>query len=174
MNKKQGAQIKQVWNFLPWWPMKSRSSLFCASLQPVYYCNLVSVREKPSSYGQESIHSPQIVVFSVFGQFSDLDLRHNIFNPIIFISNKKQPWAVWFGFISGILFPLYSERKKFVANKRIFHYLCLMYQKREKRIKSFCVTVGIRGFTVKCKAPHMRGLQFRLISTEVWSNNCGV
>ena len=137
--------------------MKSRSSLFCASLQPVYYCNSVSVREKPSSYGQDSIHSPQIVVFSVFGQFSDLDLRHNIFNPIIFISNKKQTWAVWFGFISGILFPLYSERKKFaskpsrsywaVANKRIFHYLCLMYQKREKRIKSFCVTVGIRGFT---------------------------
>ena len=71
--------------------MESRSSLFGASLEPVYYCtcNSVSVREKPSRYGQDSIHSPQFVVFSVFDQFSDLDLRHNIFNPIIFISNKK-------------------------------------------------------------------------------------
>ena len=71
--------------------MESRSSLFGASLEPVYYCtcNSVSVREKPSWYGQDSIHSPQFVVFSVFDQFSDLDLRHNIFNPIIFISNKK-------------------------------------------------------------------------------------
>ena len=154
--------------------MKSRSSLIGPSLEPVYYCNSVSVREKPSSYGQDSIHSPQIVVFSVFGQFWDLDLRQNIFNPIIFISNKKQPWAVWFGFISAILFPLYSERKTFVskpsrsywavANKRIFNYLCLIYQEREKRIKSFSVTVGIRAFSVfvlllfKCKAPHMHGL----------------
>ena len=98
-----------------WWPMKSRSCLFGPSLEPVYYCNSVSVLEKPSSYGQDSIHSPQIVVFSVFGQFWDLDLRQNIFNPIIFIWNKKLPWAVWFGFISGILFPLYSERKTFVS-----------------------------------------------------------
>ena len=135
--------------------MESRSSLFGASLEPVHYCNSVSFREKPSSYGQDSMHSP---VFSVFGQFWDLDFRHNIFNPIIFISNKKQPWAVWFGFISAILFPLYSERKKFVskpsrsywavANKRIFNYLCLIYQERQKRIKSLSVTVGIRAFSV--------------------------
>ena len=58
--------------------MKSRSSLIGPSLEPVYYCNSVSVPEKPSSYGQDSIHSPQIVVFSVFGQFWDLDLRQNI------------------------------------------------------------------------------------------------
>ena len=152
--------------------MKSRSSLIGPSLEPVYYCNSVSVREKPSSYGQDSIHSPQIVVFSVFGQFWDLDLRQNIFNPIIFIWNKKLPWAVWFGFISGILFPLYSERKTFVSkpsraywavpNKRIFNYLCVIYQEREKRIKSFCVTVGIRAFSVsfsfKCKSSNMHGL----------------
>ena len=94
--------------------MESRSSLFGLSLEPVYYCNPVSVREKPSSYGQDSIHSPQFVVFSVFHQFSDLDLRHNIFNPIIFISNKNLSWAVCqFRFISEILFPLYSERKHF-------------------------------------------------------------
>ena len=96
--------------------MKSRSSLFGASLEAVYYCNSVSVREKPSSYGQDFIHSPQFVVFSVFDQFSDLDIRHNIFNPIIFISNKKLSWAVCqFRFISEILFPLYSERKHFVS-----------------------------------------------------------
>ena len=139
--------------------MKFRSSLFGASLEPVYYCNSVSVREKPSSDGRDSIHiSPQIVVFSVFGQFSDLDLRQNILNSIIFTSNKKLPWAVWFGFISGIPFPLYSESKKLVskpsrsywavANKRIFNYLCLIYQERDKRIKSFSVTVGIRSFSV--------------------------
>ena len=109
-------------------------------------CNPVSVREKPSSYGQDSIYSPQLVVFSVFDQFSDLDLRHNIFNPIIFISNKKLSWDVCqFCFISEILFLFYSEKKHFVsrpsrsywvrANKRIFNYLCLIYQKNEKRGK---------------------------------------
>ena len=62
------------------------------------------------------MHGPQFVVFSVFDQFSDLDLRHNIFNPIIFISNKKLSWTVCqFRFISEILFPLYSERKHFVS-----------------------------------------------------------
>ena len=36
------------------------------------------------------MHSPKFVVFIVFDQFSDLDLRHNmIFTPIIFISNKN-------------------------------------------------------------------------------------
>ena len=136
----------QVWNFLPWWAMESRSSLFGLSLEPVYYCNPVSVLEKPSSHGQDSIHSPQFVVFSVFDQFSDLDLRHNIFNPIIFISNKNPSWDVCqFRFISEMLFPLYSERRDFVskpsrsywvlANKRIFNYLCLIYQKKKKRVK---------------------------------------
>ena len=92
--------------------MESRSSLFGASIEPVYYCNSVSVREKPSSYGQDSIHSPQFVVFSVFDQFSDLDLRHNVFNQIIFISNKNLSWDVCqVRFISETLFPLYSERK---------------------------------------------------------------
>ena len=38
--------------------MKSRSSLFGASLEPVYYFNSVSVREKPSNDGQGSIDSP--------------------------------------------------------------------------------------------------------------------
>ena len=103
--------------------MESRSSLFGASLEPfgvslepVYYCNSVSVCERSSSYGQDFIHSPQFVVFSVFDQFSDLDLRHNIFNPIIFISSKKPSWAVrQFRFISKILFPLYSKRKQFVS-----------------------------------------------------------
>ena len=100
-----------------------------------------------------------ICSFQYFDQFSDLDLRQNIFNLIIFISNKKLPWAVSFEFISGILFSLYSERKQFVskpsrsywtvANKRIFNYLCLIYQEREKRIKSFYVTVGIQGFSAK-------------------------
>ena len=65
--------------------MESQSSLFGASLEPLYYCTSVSVREKPSSVdGQDSIHSPQFVVFSVFDQFSDVDLRHNmIFIPIV-------------------------------------------------------------------------------------------
>ena len=49
--------------------MESRSSLFGPSLEPVYYCASVSVREKPPSYGQDSIHSPQFVVFSIFDQF---------------------------------------------------------------------------------------------------------
>ena len=139
--------------------MESRSSLFGASLEPVHYCNSVSVREKPSSYGQDSIRSPQFVVFSIFDQFSDLDLRHNIFNPIIFLSNKKLSWAVCkFRFISEILFLLYSERKHFVskpsrshwvvANKRIFNYLCLIYQKKEKRVKIILFTVGIRRCSV--------------------------
>ena len=92
--------------------MESRSSLFGASLEPVYYCNSVSVPEKPSSYSQDFMHSPQFVVFSIFDQFSDLDLRHNIFNPIIFISNKKLSWAVCqFRFISEILF-LFNIQKE--------------------------------------------------------------
>ena len=53
-------------------------------LEPVYRCTSFIVGEKPSSYGQDSIHSPQFVVFSVFDQFSDVDLRHNmIFIPIV-------------------------------------------------------------------------------------------
>ena len=56
----------------------------------MYYCTSVIVRKKPSSYGQDSTHSPQFVVFIAFDQFSDLGLRHNmIFIPIIFISNKN-------------------------------------------------------------------------------------
>ena len=95
--------------------MECRSSLFDPSLEPVYYCTSVNVREKPSCYDQNSIHSPQFVVFSVYDQFSDLDLRHNIFIPIIFISKKNLPWTVCFGFISRIPIPLYSERKQFVS-----------------------------------------------------------
>ena len=49
--------------------MESRSSLFGPSLEPVYYCTSVSVREKPPSYGQDSMHGPQFVVFSIFDQF---------------------------------------------------------------------------------------------------------
>ena len=49
--------------------MESRSSLFGPSLEPVYYCTSVSVREKPPSYGQDFIDSPQFVVFSIFDQF---------------------------------------------------------------------------------------------------------
>ena len=137
--------------------MESRSSLFGSSLEPRYYCNSVSVREKPSSYGQDSIHSPQFVVFSVFDQFSDLDLRHNVFNQIIFISNKNLSWDVCqVRFISETLFPLYSERKHskpsrsywVAANKRIFNYLCLIYQKKEKRIKIIPFTVATRRFSV--------------------------
>ena len=71
--------------------MESRSSLlFGPSLEPVYYCNSVSVREKSSSDCQDSIHSPQFVVFSVFDQLSDLDLRHNIFNPIRSLNQTKK------------------------------------------------------------------------------------
>ena len=110
---KAGCTAKRVWNFLPWWAMKSRSSLFGASLEPVYYCNSVSVREKPSSYGQDSIHSPQFVVFSVFDQFSDLDLCHNIFNPIIFISNKKLSWVGLFvSFVSYLKFSSHYIQKE--------------------------------------------------------------
>ena len=49
--------------------MESRSSLFGPSLEPVYYCTSVSVREKPPSYGQDFKDSPQFVVFSIFDQF---------------------------------------------------------------------------------------------------------
>ena len=95
--------------------MESRSSLFGASLEPVYYNNSVSVREKPSSYGQDSIHSPQFVVFSVFDQFSDLDLRHNIFNPIIFISNKKLSW-LFVSFVSYLKFSSnYIQKEKILS-----------------------------------------------------------
>ena len=41
-----------------------------------------------------------ICSFQYFDQFSDLDLRQNIFNLIIFISNTKLPWAVSFEFSS--------------------------------------------------------------------------
>ena len=94
--------------------MESRSSLFGASLEPVYYYNSVSVREKPTSYGQDSIHSPQFVVFSVIDQFSDLDLRHDIFNPIIFISNKNLSWAVCF--VSYVTFSShYIQKEKILS-----------------------------------------------------------
>ena len=76
------------------------SSLFGPSLEPVYYCTSVSVCEKPPSYGQDSIRSSQFVVFSIFDQFWDLDLRQNIFNPIIFISNKKLPLDSYLEFSS--------------------------------------------------------------------------
>ena len=36
------------------------------------------------------IHSRQFVVFSVFDQKSDLDLPHDMFIPIIFITKKKN------------------------------------------------------------------------------------
>ena len=154
--------------------MESLSSLFGASLEPVYYCNSVSVREKPSRYGQDSIHSPQFVVFRVFDQFSDLDLRHNIFNPIIFISNKKLSCAVGqFRFITEIVFPLYSERKHFVSkpsrsywvvpNKRIFNYLCFTYQKKEKIVTIILFTVGIGRFFFQMQSP-----------TYAWGMGCNL
>ena len=91
--------------------MESRSSLFGSSLEPRYYCNSVSVREKPSSYGQDSIHSPQFVVFSVFDQFSDLDLRHNSFNPIIFIY-KKNCLGLFVSFVSYLKFSSHYIQKE--------------------------------------------------------------
>ena len=88
--------------------MESRSSLlFGPSLEPLYYCTSVSVREKPSSY---SIHSPQFVVFSVVDQFLDLDLRHNIFNPIQ-SSNKKSTLGCLFWFHIWISHPSIFRKK---------------------------------------------------------------
>ena len=104
----QGEQLKRAWHFFPWWPLESQSSLFGPRLELVYNCTSVSVSEKPSRYGQDSIHSPQFVVSSVFDQFSDLDLRHNIF--------KNLPWARCFGWFhfwdSHPTMTLYSEKRE--------------------------------------------------------------
>ena len=64
--------------------MESRSSLFGPSLEPVYYCTSVSVREKPPSQLRSRLHTQSTICsFQYFRSIL------NPINPIIFISNKS-------------------------------------------------------------------------------------
>ena len=101
--------------------MESLSSLFGASLEPVYYFNSVSVREKSSSYGQDSIHSPQCVVFSVFDQFSDLDLRHKMFLIRLSLYQTKNYPGLFVSFVSYLKFSshYFQEENILSANPHV-------------------------------------------------------
>ena len=102
--------------------MESRSSLFGPSLEPLYYCTSVRVREKPSSYGQDSMHSPKSVVFSDFDQFSDLDLRHNIFNPIQSLYQTKN-YLKLFVLVSYLDFaPHYIQKETSLSANSHVHF----------------------------------------------------
>ena len=99
--------------------MESRSSLFGPSLEPLYYCTSVRVREKPSSYGQDSMQSPKFVVFSDFDQFSDLDLRHNIFSLYI----KQKNYLKLFVLVSYLDFaPHYIQRETSLSANSHVHF----------------------------------------------------
>ena len=111
-------------------------------------CNPVSVREKPSSYGQDSIYSPQLVVFSVFDQFSDLDLRHNILIQLSLYQTKNY-LGMFVSFVSYLKFSSYYIQKENILSadphvhiewEQIKEYsiICASYiRKTRKEVKSF-------------------------------------